>query len=192
MHDLTVPTGTVISSIRLVLKPNDNHGVKTDNSRCEMQTPSAQQSGIKIHLSQPFSIDANYSYSMVMDFDAEKSVVVKGNGGCLLKPVLKMMAVTKVAVPPADSGGGTGGGSDDSGGGSTGGDNGDGSGTVTDPSNGGGDIVPVTDGGDTNTGGGSGDVTDPNTVPDDGGGFEIPTDPADEPPIITIDDLKNL
>jgi hypothetical protein len=188
MQDLTIPAGTEITQIRLVLKADDNHGVKSDDSRCEMQTPSGQQSGIKIHLSQPFTIDSNYTYSMVMDFDAEKSVVVKGNGGCLLKPVLKLMTVTKVAVPaPDDGSGGTGNEPGDD----NGTDPSTDPGTVTDPSTGG-DIITVTDGTDTNVGGGDGGATDPNTVPNDGGGFEIPTDPVDPTPVITTTDLVNL
>ena len=91
MQDLNLPVGTEISGIRLVLNAENNHGVRTNGSRCEMKTPSGQQSGIKIHLAQPFTIGENFTYSMVMDFDAEKSVVVRGrNGGCLLKPVLKL------------------------------------------------------------------------------------------------------
>lgn len=189
MQDIALPIGTEINGIRLVLKTDNNHGVKTNESRCEMKTPSAQQSGIKIHLAQPFTIEENQTYSMIMDFDAEKSVVVRGNGGCLLKPVLKLLSVVKTAIPiPDDNGDGTGenpGGAENPGGidnpGDTGGDIGAGD-----------DGVPVTDGTDGNTGGGDGGATDPNTVPDDGGGFEIPIDSADDSPIITIDDLTTL
>ncbi len=98
MHDLALPTGIEITGIRLVLKGTDNHSIKKDGSRCEMQTPSGQQSGIKIHLASPFTLEENFTYSMVLDFDAGKSVVVKGNGDCLLKPVLKLLQVTRRAV----------------------------------------------------------------------------------------------
>ena len=98
MHDLALPTGLEITGIRLVLKGTDNHSIKKDGSRCEMQTPSGQQSGIKIHLASPFTLEENFTYSMVLDFDAGKSVVVKGNGDCLLKPVLKLLQVTRRAV----------------------------------------------------------------------------------------------
>ncbi len=101
MHDLTLPTGLEITGIRLVLKGTDNHSIKKDGSRCEMQTPSGQESGIKIHLASPFTLEENYTYSMVLDFDAGKSVVVKGNGDCLLKPVLKLMQVTRRVVEVA-------------------------------------------------------------------------------------------
>ncbi len=104
MHDLSLPTGLEITGIRLILKGTDNHSIKKDGSRCEMQTPSGQQSGIKIHLASPFTLEEGFLYSLVLDFDAGKSVVVKGNGDCLLKPVLKLLQVTRRAVdvaPPA-------------------------------------------------------------------------------------------
>lgn len=94
MQDFSLPEGVEITGIRLVLKGEDNHAIKKNDERCEMQTPSGQQSGIKIHLSEPFTIQEGKDYSMIMDFDAEKSVVVKGNGQCLLKPVLKLLTVT--------------------------------------------------------------------------------------------------
>lgn len=103
MQDLSLPVGVSINAIRLVLKGNDNHSIKKDNSRCEMQTPSGQQSGIKIHLSEPFTIEQGRVYSMVMDFDAEKSVIIKGNGDCLLKPVLKLLRVTQIVTEPPPS-----------------------------------------------------------------------------------------
>lgn len=165
MQDLSLSTGLQITGIRLVLRGENNHAIKGDDSRCEMQTPSGQQSGIKIHLSQPFTLESGSVYSMVMDFDAEKSVVIKGNGDCLLKPVLKLLTVTKI---PFDSNPG-GGGVDDN--------------PEITPD-------PVTDGSDTNTGGGSapssGDTTEGGGETG-GGGFEIPVDPADEPPIIDGD-----
>lgn len=100
MQDLLLPTEVEITGIRLVLKANDNHSIKSDDSRCEMKTPSGQQSGIKIHLAEPFKLQSGYKYSMVMDFDAGKSVVVQGNGDCLLKPVLKLMQVQRTNTTP--------------------------------------------------------------------------------------------
>ena len=160
MQDLSLSTGLQITAIRLVLKSDNNHAIKSDDSRCEMQTPSAQHSGIKIHLAQPFTLESGSVYSMVMDFDAEKSVVVKGNGGCLLKPVLKLLSVTKIPFDSNPNGGGVG----------------------NDP-----EITPdpVTDGTDSNSGGGSNPSSGDTTT--GGGGFEIPVDPVGEPPIIDGD-----
>jgi hypothetical protein len=131
MEDFHIPEGVVVSKMRLILG-DGNYSIKSDDSRCEMQTPSGQQSGIKIHLSNPVTIESETSYSLVVDFDAEKSVVVKGNGDCLLKPVLKIADFTKVDPVVVDDDGGepdvpgddvTGGGdSDDSNDGTSGGD----------------------------------------------------------------------
>lgn len=127
LQDVNLASGTEITAIRLVLKADNNHAIRTDDSRCEMQTPSGQQSGIKIILSQAVTLENSAAYSMVIDFDAEKSVVIQGTGDCLLKPVLKLLQVAKI---PEDS---------SSGGSDTGG-------VIP---------VPVTDGTDANTGGDS-------------------------------------
>lgn len=167
LEDLQLSGGVEIRSIRLVLKNDNNYSIKSDDSRCEMQTPSGQQSGIKIHLAEPFTIENEFVYSMVLDFDAEKSVVIKGNGDCLLKPVLKLLNVTRTAVAPppsADTGSNTGtapGGDSTA---DTGSDSGDTN--IIDPPI---YIDPITDGTDTNV----------------GSDFEIPLDPIDEPPVIS-------
>jgi hypothetical protein len=103
LEDFHIPEGVVVSKMRLILG-DGNYSIKSDDSRCEMQTPSGQQSGIKIHFTNPVTIASETTYSLVVDFDAEKSVVVKGNGDCLLKPVLKIADFTRVD-PDGDSGG---------------------------------------------------------------------------------------
>jgi len=54
-----------------------------------LDTPSAVQSGIKL-ISQ-FDVAAGQRVDLVLDFDACKSVVRKGNGGYALKPVVKVI-----------------------------------------------------------------------------------------------------
>lgn len=105
LEDLDLAPGIEITRIRLVLAPDGNHARKLDGSTCAMQTPSGQQSGIKINLAAPVLLENGYTYSMVLDFDARKSVVVKGNGDCLLKPVLKLLQVARAeAGLPGDGG----------------------------------------------------------------------------------------
>lgn len=54
----------------------------------ELKTPSAQQSGLKIKAG--FSVAADATTDMLLDFDACKSVVVAGNSGqYILKPVVR-------------------------------------------------------------------------------------------------------
>jgi len=57
-----------------------------------LETPSAQQSGFK--LINQFTIVEGMTTELLIDFDAEKSVVETGNGKFQLKPVLKIEAVT--------------------------------------------------------------------------------------------------
>jgi hypothetical protein len=105
IQDITMPTGISIEEIRLVLNPDNNHAIKKDGSTCELQTPSGQQSGVKIKLQSTVTVEDGYSYSMVVDFDAEKSVVIKGNGDCLLKPVIKIAGMTRTPLENIDDDG---------------------------------------------------------------------------------------
>ena len=75
-----------IDQLRLVLGP-DNYVVKS-GKRTNLQTPSAQQSGLKIKVDK--GIQGGRIYDLVIDFDVEKSIVVSGNlGNIILKPVLR-------------------------------------------------------------------------------------------------------
>ncbi len=96
MADLQFPAGIQVTQIRLVLEETGNYIVRTDESRCDLQTPSAQRTGVKILIHQGLAIDQGYNYSVVVDFDAKKSIVQQGNGGCLLKPVLKLKSASRV------------------------------------------------------------------------------------------------
>ncbi|AHZ85396.1 hypothetical protein Bb109J_c2710 [Bdellovibrio bacteriovorus] len=137
LQDVEAPAGIRIQQIRLVLKPSGHYAVKGDDSICELKTPSAQKTGVKIILTNKVQFEAGHHYNIVVDFDALKSVVVQGNGGCLLKPVLKLKSAYKTPIvqpePPVDNGGGDGssGGGDA---GSGGEDNGSGSGSGEEPS----------------------------------------------------------
>ena len=195
MQDFSLPEGVQVTGIRLVLNGDDNHAIKKNGERCEMQTPSGQQSGIKIHLSEPFTIEEGKDYSMIMDFDAEKSVVVKGTGDCLLKPVLKLITVTSkddsddsgeetTEQPVTDGTDSNVGGGDSS---SGGGDSSSSSGTTTvdDGSSSSSGSTVVEQSGDD-----SGSVdSGSETVPDSGTGFEEPVDPATEPPLYTEEEF---
>lgn len=98
LQDVVVPQGLKIEQIRLVLKLSGHFAVKPDGSLCELKTPSAQKTGIKVILTNKFRFEAGYSYNIVVDFDALESVVIQGNGRCLLKPVLKLKSATKTLM----------------------------------------------------------------------------------------------
>lgn len=115
----TLPVGRSISQIRLILADTGNHIVMSDGSICELQTPSAQQSGLKLLLDEPVVVEEGRRYDITVEFDKDHDLVFKGNGGCLLKPVLKVNLESKDIEQPddhddgSDSGGNVG--DDDSG-----------------------------------------------------------------------------
>ncbi len=76
-----------ISQIRLVL--GIENSIMVDNVLHPLKTPRAQQSGLKINVHANIAdIDV---YNLLIDFDAEKSVIEQGNGGYILKPVIKVV-----------------------------------------------------------------------------------------------------
>ena len=88
-----VPSGT-IQEIRLILDDDDNY-VVVDGVRHELKTPSGQSSGVKLKIHD--ELVPNLAYTLLLDFDAAQSIVQTGNGGYLLKPVIR-------AIPEAVSG----------------------------------------------------------------------------------------
>ena len=98
-----IPAG-YLSQIRLVLG-EDNSVIKGGESY-DLKTPSAQQSGLKLNVQD--DILPGIAYTYVLDFEADKSIVVTGNGRHQLKPVIRVFtkAVTgtlKGVVWPPDS-----------------------------------------------------------------------------------------
>jgi hypothetical protein len=79
-----IPTGTV-QQIRLIL--GNNNSVVVSGTSYPLNTPSAQESGVKLNLNQTFA--ANGSYDIWIDFDAAKSIVQTGSGSFKLKPVVR-------------------------------------------------------------------------------------------------------
>lgn len=74
-----------IQQIRLILGPNNY--VKVNGQTYTLETPSAQQSGLKINLHQ--DVSAGLLYKLLLDFDAARSIVKTGNGKYILKPVIR-------------------------------------------------------------------------------------------------------
>lgn len=79
-----IPAGK-ISQIRLLL--GDNNSLLVDDVSHDLKVPSGQASGLKINLHE--TLEAGVSYKIVLDFDASKSIVEKGNGSYSLKPVIR-------------------------------------------------------------------------------------------------------
>ena len=89
--DTVIATGTLktgnISQVRLIL--GSNSSVVVGGQTYPLATPSAEESGLKLQLQN--SLVAGVSYSLLLDFDASKSIVQQGNGGYLLKPVIRLI-----------------------------------------------------------------------------------------------------
>lgn len=79
-----LPVGN-ISQIRLIL--GTNNSIVVNGTGHVLQTPSAQQSGLKINVTQ--TLEAGMTYKIWLDFDAGKSIVEQGNGAYLLKPFIR-------------------------------------------------------------------------------------------------------
>lgn len=79
-----LPAGR-ISQIRLIL--GTNNSVTIDGTIYPLNTPSAQESGLKLNLNT--ELKAGGSYDIWLDFDVAKSIVATGSGKFNLKPVIK-------------------------------------------------------------------------------------------------------
>ena len=87
----------VLKQIRLVLG-EENEVVFKDESGVDilpathLDTPSSQQSGLKLNLNEV--LEPGFSYAFILDFDVQKSVVEAGNSGkFILKPVIRVSSV---------------------------------------------------------------------------------------------------
>lgn len=74
-----------VEQIRLILGPNNS--VVIDSLTYPLSTPSADQSGLKLQVHQ--SLQAGVLYSVLLDFDANKSIIETGKGAYKLKPVIR-------------------------------------------------------------------------------------------------------
>ena len=90
------------SQVRLVLRSNGsgtpaNAIVPSGGSEIPLDTPSATQSGLK--LKHGFTVQPNTLVDLVLDFDACKSIVKRGNSGRYnLKPVISVFPRTLTAI----------------------------------------------------------------------------------------------
>jgi hypothetical protein len=93
-----------IQQIRLVL--GDGNSIVVDGIETNLQTPSAQQSGLKLNIHQ--DVQDGFVYKLVLDFDASRSIVHTGSNKYILKPVIRTSLVTvggsiRGVVVPYDS-----------------------------------------------------------------------------------------
>ncbi len=81
-HEMPAAT---ISQMRLVL--GDKNQIKYRGLYYDLNTPSAQQSGLKFNIHA--ELTEGVTYHLWIDFDAGRSIVQKGNGSYSLKPVIR-------------------------------------------------------------------------------------------------------
>lgn len=80
----SIPAGE-IQELRMIL--GSDNSVMVDSVLYDLKVPSGMQSGIKIKFNQIAVADS--LTTVTLDFDAQKSIVAKGNGTYSLKPVIK-------------------------------------------------------------------------------------------------------
>ena len=87
--DTLIATGSLyvdkVEQIRLIL--GSHNSVVLAGTTYPLNTPSAQQSGLKLQVHQ--TLQAGVAYYVLLDFDANQSIVSEGNGSYSLKPVIR-------------------------------------------------------------------------------------------------------
>lgn len=84
-----IPAGNV-SQIRLILGSN-NTVMLNDSTIHALKIPSSEQSGIKINVNA--NIPPAGTVTVTLDYDADQSVNLEGNGDYIMKPVIKVLSV---------------------------------------------------------------------------------------------------
>ncbi|MFO7800146.1 MAG: DUF4382 domain-containing protein [Rhodohalobacter sp.] len=93
------------SQIRLIL--GEQNELVIDGESTPLTTPSAQQSGLKLNVNA--EIEGGENYTLLLDFDASRSIVKAGNSGMyILKPVIKAVELAKTgaiggSIEPAEA-----------------------------------------------------------------------------------------
>ncbi len=75
------------SQIRLIIGSGSN--VVVNGVTYSLDVPSGEQSGIK--LNHEFNIESGVMFELLLDFDAEHSIVLTGNNQYKLKPVIRLV-----------------------------------------------------------------------------------------------------
>lgn len=88
LADEIIPSGP-INQMRLVLSDNNTLLIEGNDQLIDLDTPSAQQSGLKLKLNT--DLEGGFSYTFILDWDVNKSIVKAGNSGkYILKPVIRV------------------------------------------------------------------------------------------------------
>jgi len=81
----------MLNQIRLVLGEGNAVVLDGETAEIPLSTPSAMQSGLKLHLDT--TLEPGFSYTFILDWDVQKSIVKAGTSGNYnLKPVIRVIA----------------------------------------------------------------------------------------------------
>ena len=86
LTDSNIPTGR-IHQLRLVLGTENYVKIQGTTDLIKLETPSAQQSGLKLNIQQ--DVQDGMLYLITLDFDVSKSIVKTGNNKYMLKPTIR-------------------------------------------------------------------------------------------------------
>ncbi len=89
----TINAGRV-SQVRLIL--GSNNTIVIGPATFNLETPSAQQSGLKLNVNA--TVQAGETYTILLDFDAARSIVETGSGKYILKPVIRTVLEANTGV----------------------------------------------------------------------------------------------
>ena len=86
LADANIPSGK-LHQMRLVLGTENYVKIEGTSQLIKLETPSAQQSGLKLNIQQ--DVQDGILYTITLDFDVAKSIVKTGNGKYILKPTIR-------------------------------------------------------------------------------------------------------
>lgn len=90
LTDEVVPVG-ILKQVRFVLSDNNTLKIEREEELIPLDTPSAQQSGLKLNLDE--ELEPGFVYTFILDWSVQESIVKAGNSGkYILKPVIKVDA----------------------------------------------------------------------------------------------------
>lgn len=86
LADANIPSGR-LHQLRLILGTENYVKIQGTTELIKLETPSAQQSGLKLNIQQ--DIQDGILYTITLDFDVAKSIVKTGNNKYILKPTIR-------------------------------------------------------------------------------------------------------
>ena len=86
LADAVIPSGR-LHQIRLVLGTENYVKIEGTTQLIKLETPSAEQSGLKLNVQ--YDVTDDRLYMIVLDFDVAKSIVKTGGGKYILKPTIR-------------------------------------------------------------------------------------------------------